>query len=821
MNQDTPSYYMPYDSGDDTDDSRTDDSEDYDSDNLPDFEDPRIRREEDPRYAIIRTAGPNFNTSAQQLKYMEHAPGAAYDNSTNITSLNSLVYLNPPKTTQTSLFSIKSLNRDVVVYNSPFNFQLKTPRVYKNVTKLQLVQISFPNNTQAFSDSPLFEAELIQKLFNEGMSPSCISTCLTVTDCSLATTSIGAIEKGRTNNGAPFMVKFSIPGGLYSNEQIAATLNRNSNLTPPFNLISYEDFKKEFQIFRDISILFNEPGDHFYSNINKTYHSAHTKQTIMEGYYNQTHIDSIVDITDKVAFNAYYYPILKEIIITSKARMYLNTFPYTFDAAYDYVVAKFLGLESDIYYNLCLNNRGVLDGYRRKLTFENTAINKYNWFYDTNQRRFGVIHNTLHPSLTNDINNKFSYYLNNELTIKGLTAKSFQILKTSYATHNSVFQELQSYLSTQLSNYFFVSDYSYSGGQLHAGLDATTQLEADVGFTTMFNFSKIFGQQFHSNFNGHKLAFTNFLDYHSTMSSYYNTIINTSTIISSVYGNTNLNQQLYVSTKYSSVLPYSYINTKTYQTLQSIPVSFVGNMFYYSNGLAVNDPLIKAQTLTEMAPGSYILDPPYCQSQCCSIIERLVKSYYGCLPVDTVVNNYPNSLGYRLGLLGLDFTNFVSVKSTIFNVTSTQNFNVFLQLNTEYSANNMDIAMTENYSVSNETTGQIKLMAAKILMQGIGTGEVSETAIQNPILFETPLGKLDKLSFKMYIDDTALTPLWQYLPFDIGINEWDATFQIDEEIAYADRSAGFSGNVPTVPIPSNPAAFQYMALTSSSNTLNK
>ncbi len=72
MNSDTPKYYMPYDSGEDTDhegtDTGSDDgSEDYDSDNLPDFEDPRIRREEDPRYALIRTAGPNFNTSAQQL----------------------------------------------------------------------------------------------------------------------------------------------------------------------------------------------------------------------------------------------------------------------------------------------------------------------------------------------------------------------------------------------------------------------------------------------------------------------------------------------------------------------------------------------------------------------------------------------------------------------------------------------------------------------------------------------------------------------------------------------------------------------------------
>jgi hypothetical protein len=132
----------------------------------------------------------------------------------------------------------------------------------------------------------------------------------------------------------------------------------------------------------------------------------------------------------------------------------------------------------------------------------------------------------------------------------------------------------------------------------------------------------------------------------------------------------------------------------------------------------------------------------------------------------------------------------------------------------------MDIAMNENYSISNETTGQVKLIAAKILLAGVGAGEVTETAIQNPILFETPLGKLDKLEFKIYADDATLTPMWLYFPFEIGINDWDATFQIDEEVSFADRNAGWGTN-PTVPIPNNPAALQYMALTGPNNPNNK
>ena len=145
---DVPLYYMPYESDNETTKSSksrttlgsgyTTDDTDYDSDDLPDYEDPRIRREEDPRYAIIRTAGPSFNTTEKQMKYQENAPGSDYLISTNVNTLqNSLLFKSPTTTTQTSLFSIKSSNRDKSVYKTASYFTIKTPRVYKNVTKFQ------------------------------------------------------------------------------------------------------------------------------------------------------------------------------------------------------------------------------------------------------------------------------------------------------------------------------------------------------------------------------------------------------------------------------------------------------------------------------------------------------------------------------------------------------------------------------------------------------------------------------------------------------------------------------------------------------------
>ncbi len=852
MNSDTPKYYQPYDSGEDTEDGSDIESSDYDSDDLPEFEDPRIRREEDPRYALIRAAGPNFNTSAQQLKYMEHAPGASYDIDTNITSLSSLVYLNPPKTTHTSLFSVKSGNRDILVYPSPFNFVIKTPRVYKNVTKVQLVQISFPNNTSGYTASPIFEVGLVKELLDLGVSSGCLSTCVNLVGCNPPTYSVGLIEKGRIIDGRVVSYSASIPPGFHTKENVANHLNNSSNNTPPLNCISYEDFKQEFQITHDISILFNEPGEKFYSNISKKQYCPPSKSDIINTYYPESHITSLTTITDTVAFNAYYLPIIKELMAsgTGNGKHFLDTSPYPYELAYEMFMNSFLGLDSNIYFTIIEKNIPTLQSYRRKLTFEHNPINKYIWSYNSDKKQYSVRHDSLHPSLQTDITNKYNSIFNNELTIRGLTHKSFQTLKTKFANNKAIYSQLYSNLSTTLSEYLLGGEYSYSGNLYHTTNISTyhvcNDLHNDVNFTSIFNYSSIFGKQFHSNCHGTLLRFTNFLDYHSTMASYYNDIITTSSIISSIYGNTSSEHHNYVSKKYANVLPYNMIHSRLYNNSSGTPVRFFRDRYLYGNGIPVRDPKLIAESLIDIgiaaasltegkgpgvalpgynpgvgSPNVYLGDSPTCEEQCCNAIEMLIKSYYGCLPVNTIVQDNPANLGYLLGIPPLPES--FSALDQSFGTTSTVNdsFNFLLQLNTEYSMNNMDIGMKENVAISNETTGQADLVAAKILMQGIGTGEISETAIQNPILYETPLGKLDRLSFKIYIDDPAITPAWLYFPYDIGINEWDATFQIDEEVALADRNSGWSGNIPTVPIPNNPSGFQYMALTSPNNPNNK
>lgn len=803
-NQDTPQYYRPYDSGEDTDaDYDTDGTDDTgDTGDTGDTEDIRIRREEDPRYAIVRAAGPNFNTSAQQLKYMEGAPGAPYDVNTNISSLANFKYLEPPKTIQTTLYCVKSINRDRNVFPSPFNFRIKLPRVYKNVTKFQLVQLSFPYNTEELASQATLQSSFYNFLGEFGFSPSCISACITVlTQGTTAYNSFGIIEQNRLNDyDNQMMATLEVPPGRYSNQDLANQLTLQANNTPPFNIITYDEFKNAFKVTRDISMLFNEPGDNFQSKITSTRFRAHSKETIMNTYYTRHDIDQFPIITDRIAFNAYYYPVLKELATTEFGLTFVQTKNYSPEFIKNIVLNNFQGLDSPIYYEICSCGKGALDEYRKNYTFQNRNINKYIWNYDELSKRFTCTHETLHTSLKNDIHKTLNCYFNEELQINSLSDHSFNTLKTNNCNNNTVLDHLQSNLSSIFHSYFLTeTDLQYNGTDKYSSLSSgiyiirsVDDLHNDQNFTTMFQFTSTFGRQY-GNYVGKPFSFTSFLDYHSTLSSYYTMVQSTTCKISTIHGNVYSRHHTYVSTKYNRVLPKDYVQNKSYTTAQAIPAAFSNNKAFNVPGDSYNsnDPVFDQ-----------------CRSTCQGIITEAVGRYYSCLPVNTVISG----LNYRLGLHATDTLTFSNL-ATYFEVVSTGNFDFFMRINPEMSFNNMDIAMPENYAISNETTGQAKLMYAKILTAGLGAAETSQTCIQNPIIFQTTLGKLDHLDFQIYLDDQALTPLWRFYPFVQQINEWTATFQIDEEVSLADRNAGF-GPKPTLPIPKNPLAMPFYGITS-------
>jgi hypothetical protein len=837
--RDTPNFYMPYDSNDDTGDDTGDETGDDTGDDTDPDEynnqldnqaplsqlnrevrrqdaqirkgfDPRILREYDPRYAIHATAGPNLPTQQERLKYREKESWGEWNSDTNVTSLAGYTYESPPKTTKTSLISIKSSNRDFQVYPSPYRFQIKLPRVYKKVTKFQFIQLSFPkaNNTlgiDGFVTSTL-AAIFANAFLNKGVSSVCISTCLQVINCSAGANTVGLMEQGRTaSDGTPVFLTLSAPDGAYTDPQLAEELTFRANSTPPLNLISYPSFRDIFMNTRDISVLFNEPGDSFYSKANSQRYGMHTKDHIMNTYYTQYHIDRFPEISEQVAFVAYYFPILKELIATQRAQTFIETNGIPYSDVTIAVMGPFQGLDHPLYFALCETNQYVLDSYRKNLTFELRNINKYNITYLSQQSRFSIIHDTLHPSLSRDLTKNQQTILNQELSVHGLNTNSFKTLKTNTIGYTSILKHLEGNLSSVLGTYHFATGYRYSGGREHhtnEGIfDAISDLHEDSDFTSMFQYTSTIGR-IYGNYGGLRMAFTNFLDYHSTLSSYYQIVQSTNNVIQTIHQNSREEFHSYVSMKYMGILPYNMIENQTYVSNQGLPVSFVTDQHVYFPGIHPSQLLPPAESVNMYNVDD---DPNSCSRYCCEEIQKLVFSWYSCIPVNTI----NQTLGYRLGIS--IFQNPFSIVSTFTEVISTAFTNYLISINDEQGFNNMDISMNENYRIGNETTGQVKYICAKVLMANVDNSNVSQTLIQNPVIFDQPLGKLDRLNFKIYFDDDAVTPAWLFVPPYLDINEWNATFQIDEEIGYASVDAGWSEK-PTVPIPEQPSQMPFIFL---------
>jgi hypothetical protein len=599
-------YYQPYDS-DGTDGTDGTDISDADS-NLSDSEDPRIRREQDPRYMILQA--PSMNLRAKQLSQNNPmSQYATYYNQTNITSYKDVTYLNPVKTTKTSLFCLRSDSRDMSIYPSPLNFKIKLPRVYKNVTKVQFVQIAFPNNTGDITAGTAFTNAFIRILKKKYVPTCCFDYCILTTCASSETNTMAMIEQGRFNSSnQPFAVTVSIPDGNYTQpERLGSELTYQANSTPPFNLISYDTFRDIFMNTRDISVLFNEPGDCFTSRVNNKRYCAHTKENIMNTYYTQQHIDSFSEITEVIAFNAYYYPVLKELIATQRAEGFIDTGQLSFPIVKVIVLQSFEGLQSDLYYNLCQLNQSLLDVFRKTLTFELRNINKYEWIYNDKARQFTTIHDTLHTSLQNDIQKQYQTIFNYELSIRGLHANSFKTLKSNLLEYKCIYKHLETNMSTVLGNYHFVAGYQYQGGNRYSTTNSTfytmNELHEDPDFTSMFCYKSTIGR-IYGNYVGTPMNFSSFADYHSTLSSYYTIINSTNQTISSIHGTIIERHHEYVFNKYNTILPQSMLSNKSYMTNTGVPVRFLTNQKVYVPGQPILVPRPTANTYRPNEPNS-------------------------------------------------------------------------------------------------------------------------------------------------------------------------------------------------------------------------
>jgi hypothetical protein len=127
-------------------------------------------------------------------------------------------------------------------------------------------------------------------------------------------------------------------------------------------------------------------------------------------------------------------------------------------------------------------------------------------------------------------------------------------------------------------------------------------------------------------------------------------------------------------------------------------------------------------------------------------------------------------LGWNLGYNKLDTPyDLIQTAQSFYKILDDY---IVLRLNNEFDINRVDTSAKENLSATLESTGSTKAYYGKLLLAPFGS--YAQTMVMNPIAFNPPLGRLDKLSFTWF--DTTNNVI------DNSDCEWNAVVQMVENI---------------------------------------
>lgn len=840
-------YYKPYISEEEVD-------SDEESVTSSDTEfDTAARGLDDPRYAIIRSTGPAFNTINEQLLYQKgNGLGSTYIPETHSNSSKSPLYTDPKKTIQTTLFSFKSSNRDKRVWPTSSDFEIKLSRPYKNVTQIQLVQVTYQYFINTVVDSSGFLSTIITYLSSIGFTDA--SECLCCFHPASVQNSIGITEIGRTNpvnSSQPLTHIITVRPGKYDGNLLIQEMDYQMNKTPPFNIIPYKDHRQQFRTTKNLLHLFNEHGRYFNNRATGEFMTLSSKRDIHNQYYPESFVHTHNQPNEHEVFVAYYYPVLKEAMMSIYDHMFLDLLGNSYSTMYTRTVQHFEGLDSPLYYSLCSSNLPYLSKYRDQHTFKYNPIHQYDWYYDPGTKQNTVKHHILHPSIQRDITNQ---HASNFLTAThkyGLTSLQYSTLVTQNEKTKAVLTDLQKtldnaltimgvpfslYIPTVLANPIsiistinselvypeYLSETETVLHDLATGLLQPSTFGGVYAHIPIYNFdwitlsdlvndsqnysitpanfnpiyaSKLYtlnnesiiseqiGGSYIPGYSGASVISTDFTSLYSTFIGYHTLYQTQTTTLTNVTTTQSALTRNYVHTKYNGVFPPSLLSNNAY----------LGN-------LGTGQIAFKTDPITLY--GSSPFDTSTCDKKnpCCKYIQQQIENWYGCMPSEYVITTLPWKLG-----LAVTPSEILSFLSTIAVSNISSPFNIYLQLNVEQSMNNMDVAMNENVTITNDPVSQAKVVLGKLLTEGAGLADLTQTIIQNPATFQTPIGKLDRLHFTMLLDD-GLIPISKLIPFSLSFTEWDAVIQIDEEVGILDRATQLS-SIPTVKIPDDKIPF--------------
>ena len=356
------------------------------------------------------------------------------------------------KTTVTGIIMLDSRNRDVKVYPQPTAVTLRLPRVYKTVTAFQIIQIKllssflyFRADKNNLSVSIQEQGRLVQRLY-------------------------GVIN---TNQQDISVITSVIRPGTYDINTLITELTYQLNRTPVFYDYKngFTDFAPLFATAGDYSLCFNQPGDNYYDAVTQMFIKTPTMTQIVQKYF-QTLYAGLTSYTIKQLKVAYYYPVLKEILLDqSYGQTAINWAVSSYLSPADgfiRIVYTFQGLD-DAYVQQIIDaninadtTQSLLDQYRLNHTFRFSLINKYNISYSTNNNRITISSSSLNTSLVTLLTNKYNQYFAEQLTKYGLTQVQYNALSLNNTLILAVLTDMYYYLQNNLANYFGINFNSYS-----------------------------------------------------------------------------------------------------------------------------------------------------------------------------------------------------------------------------------------------------------------------------------------------------------------------------------------------------------------------
>ena len=243
-------------------------------------------------------------------------------------------------------------------------------------------------------------------------------------------------------------------------------------------------------------------------------------------------------------------------------------------------------------------------------------------------------------------------------------------------------------------------------------------------FDSIFDFSdgRIFGGNSLANYAGSNITTTDFTSFYSKFQEIYNTYITANNTISTFNDTVNTKVLQNMKTYFNIILPDSYFSR-----------SKLGSSLPY-------DLLFKSS----IAPELVGLD---------------LEQEWG--------------IGWNLGFDKKDYTdNIVYHAPTFFKILDDY---IYLRINDEQGMNTLDITGKENLKETRESRGAIQQYNAKLLLANFGN--YSQTLIQNPLYFNPPIGKMDRLKLT-WMDSKGQV-------IDNTDCEWSAVINITERVERA------------------------------------